>query len=190
VSFAFPAAATVLKEAIFRQAAADLGRPLDVLVVNALCSTAQVRRLWAVLCAPKRAEEQMVSGCCVPLSEQRSRVFSVSVPPTLHHHIIPADSLTTTSSLLIPSRHVPHNCWRGAQSACLLLPRSSLSPGFVPGAALLMLGVLVFNAAAWAPAAVAAARRAAAWWSRLARGDISGDSGSGGSDAPRRLAGS
>jgi hypothetical protein len=103
-------------------------------------------------------------------------------------HLVRGEGALVTS--LVMSALVPLTVAAFALLPLPLLPRSSLSPGFVPGAALLMLGVLVFNAAAWAPAAVAAARRAAAWWSRLARGDISGDSGSGGSDAPRRLAGS
>jgi hypothetical protein len=49
LSFAFPAAATVLKERIFRQAAQQMGgRQLDVLVVNSFCSAAQVR-VWGGL---------------------------------------------------------------------------------------------------------------------------------------------
>jgi hypothetical protein len=44
VSFAFPALATITKEHIFKEAAKSLGggQQLDVLVVNAFCSTAQV----------------------------------------------------------------------------------------------------------------------------------------------------
>lgn len=43
-SFASPALATIIKERIFRDAAKRLGggQQLDVLVVNAYCSTAQV----------------------------------------------------------------------------------------------------------------------------------------------------
>jgi hypothetical protein len=42
-SFVFPALATIIKEHIFKTAAAQLGgKQLDVLVVNAYCSTAQV----------------------------------------------------------------------------------------------------------------------------------------------------
>lgn len=42
-SFAFPALATIIKEGIFREAERHLGgRKLDVLVVNAFCSSAQV----------------------------------------------------------------------------------------------------------------------------------------------------
>jgi len=43
-SFVFPALATIIKEHIFKTAAKKLGggQQLDVLVVNAYCSTAQV----------------------------------------------------------------------------------------------------------------------------------------------------
>jgi hypothetical protein len=43
-SFVFPALATIIKEHIFKSAAKRLGgKQLDVLIVNAYCSTAQVR---------------------------------------------------------------------------------------------------------------------------------------------------
>jgi drug/metabolite transporter (DMT)-like permease len=42
-SFVFPALATIIKEHIFKSAAKRLGgKQLDVLIVNAYCSTAQV----------------------------------------------------------------------------------------------------------------------------------------------------
>jgi hypothetical protein len=66
LSFAFPAAATVLKERIFKQAAQQMGgRQLDVLVVNSFCSAAQVRNygsLWVV------AAELCAKGCSPALT--------------------------------------------------------------------------------------------------------------------------
>jgi drug/metabolite transporter (DMT)-like permease len=61
-SFVFYALATILKEQIFKDAAKRMGgRQLDVLVVNAYCSTAQVG-----VCVLGRgvAEGVHVCGCC------------------------------------------------------------------------------------------------------------------------------
>jgi hypothetical protein len=61
LSFVFPAAATICKEHIFKTAARRMGgQQLDVLVVNAYCSTAQVGReggQGAGACAASNAAE-------------------------------------------------------------------------------------------------------------------------------------
>lgn len=97
-------------------------------------------------------------------------------------HLVRAEGAVVTS--LAMSALVPLTVAAFALLPLPLLPRAALSPSFAPGAMLLMVGLLLFNAAAWAPAAAAAAWRAAARCARWARGD----SGGGSAGVPRSLA--
>lgn len=176
LSFVFPAAATICKEHIFKTAARRMGgQQLDVLVVNAYCSTAQAAFLLLLLPLTCRLKGLNLSELPAYLQAGATCLMGGT----------PACGADCAGAPLLPALYVAVNVAfnvaamllvrtmgavaTGLTMSCLvpvtvaaftlplpLLQPAQLGPHFMAGTSLLMVGLAMFNARLWVPAAGAA----------------------------------